>query len=233
MVAADRRLTVHLLAFNARAGDQFLEGTDPAQLEKIYREPRSATIPHETEPPMIDGAADEEIWKVAAPIKPIFPLSGKGTLAQNTDAVAYYDDANLYLRIICQENKRPRPITGRGAIWEDDEVEIWMSPQRDGKNYYQLLVNAAGEKLEMDQNGTAQFGANVAARIEDGRWIIEAAIPFKGLGIATPKAGDEWSFNIVRHRPADGGTPAMLATWAPLGKGFNELQNFATLKFGK
>lgn len=231
MVAAGRRLNVHLLAVNEKAGDQFLEGTDPQQLEKLYHEPRSLTIPREFEPPVIDGVPDEKIWKTAAPIKPFFSVEGKGLLSQSTEAVAYYDNKNLYIRILCQENQRPRPITGRNAIWNDDEVEIWMSPQRDGKSYKQLIINAAGDKLEMDQNGTANFGAKVAANIESGRWVVEAAIPFSGLGITTPQVGDEWGFNICRSRPGDGSS-ASLSTWAPLEHSFNEPQNLAVLKFG-
>jgi hypothetical protein len=231
-VAADRRLTVQLVAFNEKAGSTFLEGTNDAQLEKLYRQPRQVTIPLVTTPPMIDGIPDEEIWRAAAPIAPFFQLGGKAKPSQDTQVIAYYDQSNVYLQFICQENKRVRPITGGSGIWRDDEVEIWLNTNGDGKSFRQIIINAAGEKLELNQDGPAKTGADVAAHIDSGRWVVEAAIPFKGLGVA-PKPGDKWHINICRHRPADGNTPEELNTWAPLEKGFNEPQNFGVLQFGK
>ena len=232
-VAANRRLTAQILSVNKDAGSTFIEGNDPKQLEKLYHQPRQITIPKESQPPMIDGVNDEEIWKAATEFKPLYLLGGKGIPTQSTKAIAYYDKENLYMQIICQENQREKPLTGTGAIWHDDEVEIWMDTNRDGKTYKQLIINAAGDKLEMNQDGPTKIGAQAAAKIEDGRWIVEVAIPFKALGIETPKPGDIWKFNFVRQRPGGGNIATELTTWSPLDKAFNELQNFATLTFGK
>jgi hypothetical protein len=182
---------------------------------------------------MIDGVADEEIWRAAAPIGPFFLLGGKGRPSVSTQAIIYHDADNLYMQVQCQENQRKKPITGRGSIWNDDEIELWISPAHDGKSYKQIIVNAAGEKLEMDQNGPAKIGARTAAHFENGRWVVEAAIPFKGLGVSTPKPGDTWGLNICRHRPGGGDVAAELITWAPLEKGFNEPNHLGTMKFGK
>jgi hypothetical protein len=182
---------------------------------------------------MIDGVNDEEIWHAAAEIKPFYLLGAKGIPGQDTSARAYYDNENLYIQIICQENQREKPLTGSNAIWHDDEVEIWMNANDDGKTYRQLIINAAGGKMEMNQNGRTKFESRVAAKIEPKRWIVEVAIPFKGLDTAPPQPGDTWKFNIARQRPGGGNITTELSTWSPLDAGFNELQNFGTLKFGR
>jgi hypothetical protein len=232
-VASERRLTAKILAVNEKAGDQFAGGTDPAEILKLYFQPRQVIVPSESIVPMIDGVADEEIWRAAAPIDQFFLLGGKGRPSVSTRAILYRDADNLYIQIQCQENQRKKPIIGRGSIWNDDEIELWISPAHDGKSYKQIIVNAAAEKLEMDQNGPAKIGSRTAAHFDNGRWVVEAAIPFKGLGVSAPKPGATWGFNICRHRPGGGDVAAELITWAPLEKGFNEPDHLGTMKFGK
>jgi hypothetical protein len=232
-VASERQLTARILAVNEKAGDQFAGGTDPAEIQKLYFQPRRVIVPSESIVPMIDGVADEEIWRAAADIDQFFLVGGKARPTVNTQARLYHDADNLYVQILCQENHRKKPITGLGSIWHDDEVEIWISPRNDGKSFKQILINAAGEKLEMDQDGPAKIGAKAAVHFENGRWVVEAAIPFKGLGVGTPKPGETWGFNIARHRPGGGNVSEELITWAPLEKGFKEPEHFGTLRFGK
>jgi hypothetical protein len=64
-------------------------------------------------------------------------------------------------------------------------------------------------------------------------WEIELAIPFKGLAVNPPKAGDVWRFNIVRQRLPGKDFGHELITWAPLESGFFELQNLGKLVFRK
>ena len=120
----------------------------------------------------------------------------------------------------------------KGAIWHDDEVEIFIDANGDGKTYAQILVNGAGKKAEfLDQNATP-IGTRVAAHVTEGKcWELELMIPYKGLCVKPPKPGDVWRINIVRQRLPTKQSGHQLITWAPLEKSFFEIQNFGPLKF--
>lgn len=231
-VAANRRLTARIVAVNDQVDGPFVTGTDPQQLTELYRQPREVIAPRQPFAPMIDGVTNDEIWHSAAKIAPFFLLGGGGYPPMATEAAVYYDDEQLFFLVKCEERERKAPITGRGSIWNDDEIEIWLDTNRDGKTYRQIIVNAAGERLTLDQNGPADIAIVAAGRAAAGRWAVEVAIPFKALGVPTPKPGDTWRLNLCRHRPGGGVLGQVLITWAPLERGFNEPRNLATLKFG-
>ena len=125
-------------------------------------------------------------------------------------------------------------MTRGNPIWNDDEIEIFLDTNRDQKTHWQIIVNATGEKMEFSEGGMTNIGARVAAHIEGGsRWMVELAIPFKGLGIKAPSPGDVWGFNLCRYRPGGADFSEELITWAPLQAQFKELENFGKLIFGK
>jgi len=46
----------------------------------------------------------------------------------------------------------------------------------------------------------------------DTSWSVEVAIPFAGLGVSAPSAGDRWRANLYR---IDCTTPAQYSAWSP------------------
>ena len=191
-------------------------------------------MPKASPSPIIDGVIDDEIWQAAAKIERFFLLGGEGWPKAKTRALLFYDDAYLYVGFICDETERQKPITGRGSIWSDDEIEIFIDANRDRKTYRQIIVNARGEVMELCENGTTHVGVKAGAYIEAGRrWMVEVAIPFTGLGVKAPEPGDIWRMNLCRHRPPGAGFGDEYITWAPAQKGFRELENFGKLIFGR
>ena len=180
----------------------------------------------------MDGVLDDEMWQGAVKTDEFFLLGGSGISAARTLAQFYYDEAYLYVGLRCEEPSRQRPIVRNGAIWHDDEVEIFIDANGDGKTYAQILVNGAGKKAEfLDQNATP-IGTRVAAHVTEGKcWELELMIPYKGLGVKAPKPGEVWRINVVRQRLPTKTSGHQLITWAPLEKGFFEIQNFGPLKF--
>ena len=227
-----RRLKARILAVNEAVTDGFLAGTNPSDFKAHYQKTRTITVTRVPGTLIMDGVLDDEMWQGAVKTDEFFLLGGSGISAARTLAQFYYDEAYLYVGLRCEEPSRQRPIVRNGAIWHDDEVEIFIDANGDGKTYAQILVNGAGKKAEfLDQNATP-IGTRVAAHVTEGKcWELELMIPYKGLGVKAPKPGEVWRINVVRQRLPTKTSGHQLITWAPLEKGFFEIQNFGPLKF--
>jgi len=102
----------------------------------------------------------------------------------------------------------------------------------EGKTFHQIIVSAVGEKLELTERGAFSGGTKAAATREEGRsWTVEIAIPFKGLGLETPKSGDKWRFNLARYRPGGEGFEAELIVWSSMERWFLEFDKMGELIF--
>ncbi len=232
-VASDRRLTVEILNVNEQAKAPALYGSDPGAIRELFLKPKSMTIPKASPSPVIDGVVDEEIWQSAVKIDQFFLVKGESLPKAKTQALLFYDSDYLYVGFTCEETGRSKPITGKGNIWDDDEVEVLIDANADGgKTYRQIIVNAAGSSLELNEAGAFNIGAQAAAYSEEGkRWQVEMAIPFKGLGLEPPKSGDKWKFNLARFRPAGEGFEAELITWSSMEAGFLHFDKMGELIF--
>ncbi|MFH1477876.1 MAG: carbohydrate-binding family 9-like protein [Verrucomicrobiota bacterium] len=160
-------------------------------------------------PPTIDGDLSDPCWR-QAPKLSNFRLIAQNRLAtQQTISSMAWDDQALYLGITCQE-KALEPAVQKahlvkittknrdGNVFSDDCVEIFLSPD-PAKGYYHFAVNAAGTLY--DGRGTdSEWNTDwrAAAKIGDGAWTVEIAIPFKALSATPPVAGARWRFNVCR-----------------------------------
>ncbi|MBN1445344.1 MAG: hypothetical protein JW957_04465, partial [Candidatus Omnitrophica bacterium] len=232
-VAADRRLTAEILNVNDKAKAASLTGTDPGAVRELFLKPKSMTVPKASPSPVIDGVVDEEIWQSAVVIDQFFLVGGENWPKAKTRAVLLYDNDYLYAGFTCEENSRKVPITGKGNIWDGDEVEILIDVNDDaGKTFHQIIVNAIGEKLELTEGGAFNGGTKVMATREEGRsWTVEIAIPFKGLGLEAPKSGDKWRFNLARYRPAGKDFENELIVWSSMEGWFLEFEKMGELIF--
>jgi hypothetical protein len=229
--AADRRLTARITAVNDAVKGPFDQGADPRDFRREFEKPKSADVPRAPLAPIVDGEPDDEMWQAASSIGQFYLIGGKGLPRTKTRAQFMYDDKYLYVAVTCLEAARKKPLIKNGAIWGDDEIEVWIDANGDGKTYRQVIVNGAGSQLEFNEDGTTEIGARVAVHVREGHsWSVELAIPFAGLG-TTPKPGDKWRLNVARHRPAGNGFPTELIVWGPLNRGFNELAKYPTVTF--
>ena len=210
----------------------FVDGTDARATRALFEKPKQLDVPRAPQTPILDGVADDEMWRAAAQIDQFYLLGGERLPMAGTRAKMFYDDKNLYVTLWCAEPGRKKPLIKHGPIWGDDAVEIWIDTNGDGKTYHQLIVNAAGGKLELTEAGVTPWAVHVAVAVDQGRgWSIEAAIPFASLGVATPKPGDSWRLNLARHRPRGEKFNTELSTWGPLERSFKELSRFGTVTF--
>jgi hypothetical protein len=163
--------------------------------------------------PVLDGRLEEPCWQRA----PVFWLRTPPTsrvmthnVAETATAVSMaYDEAGLYLGIVCSQKNLAAlkaTVTARdgGAVWQDDSVELFISPLISKINYYKFDVNSLGVFSDIYRHDAAltypRWNA-LNVRCVSGRliaaWTIEFFVSWKDLE-ASPKAGDLIGFQMTR-----------------------------------
>jgi Domain of unknown function (DUF5916)/Carbohydrate family 9 binding domain-like len=158
----------------------------------------------------IDGVLDEVAWTRAMPIGPLLQRDPKegAPASEETEVRLLFDADNLYVGVTCRD-RTPSAIVstqlGRDADLEvDDRITIVLDPFYDHKNGFFFAVNPAGARADGQISNNVQVLTyewdaiwDARARITDGGWVAEIAIPFKSLRF---KPGQTvWGFNIERQ----------------------------------
>ena len=229
-----RRLNAQILAVNAPNATGALKGKDPSEIRKAFLAKRQVRVSRTVSPVTLDGKLDEAAWKDAASTDEFFLVGGNGYPIVKTTAYLTYDTNHLYVAFVCEEKGRKKPLAGKGPIWFDDEVEIYLDTDGAQESYKQVIINAGGDTLELIQSGGEKtIGTRVQAHVEEGQsWTLEVAIPFKGLG-KTPVPGETWGLNLCRFHPGGSGFAREAITWSPTMAGFGgkEIDKFGDLIF--
>jgi hypothetical protein len=158
----------------------------------------------------VDGMLDEAAWARATPIGPRLQRDPKegAPATEETEVRALFDADNLYVGMTCRD-RTPSAIVstelGRVADLEvDDPITIVLDPFFDHKNGFFFTVNPAGARADGQISNDAQVLTyewdairDARARITDGGWVAEIAIPFKSLRFK-PGQGI-WGFNVERQ----------------------------------
>ncbi|MBQ7695275.1 MAG: DUF4838 domain-containing protein [Lentisphaeria bacterium] len=151
---------------------------------------------------------------------------------------------NGMLKVVfdCEEPKmekvvafvRPRDASG---MWRDNEVEFFINPSGDRKNYYQWVVNSKGSFWDCRWESIGQtkprsdvkWNSNAQTRVSPipGGFRIELLIPLKDLPPLTPKGVP---VNFARSRTLREEPKAHIGyTWNPWAKSFHDLENYGRM----
>jgi Carbohydrate family 9 binding domain-like len=174
----------------------------------------------------IDGRLDEPSWKAVPWTDPFVDIQGDRAPRPrfNTRAKMLWDDEYLYVAADLEEPHLWATLTTRDSvIFQDNDFEIFIDPDGDTHNYFELEINAlatvwdlmlvqpyrdggpaihawdiAGLKAAVDTRGTL----NRPGDRDDG-WSVEIAIPWRILDEAAPSrrrpaAGERWRVNFSR-----------------------------------
>jgi hypothetical protein len=188
--------------------------------------PRSYVASRTAQPLKVDGHLDEPAWQGAAWTEDFVDIEGPAKPAPRyrTRAKMLWDSANLYIAAELTEPDVWGTITERDAvIFRDNDFEVFIDPDGDTHQYYELEVNALGTAWDLflpkpyRDNGHAlngwdirglQVGAQVQGTLNrpgdvDHGWTVELALPWAALGEAAntpapPRAGDQWRINFSR-----------------------------------
>ena len=189
----------------------------------------------------VDGRADEEDWKAAAPIELIVPwLHDAAEPVQETEVRMLWSATDLFIVYKCADPYIGAEIRDHdGATYLEDTVEIFATPNPDHVfNYYGYEMNVLetlldyvtfwrdGQRLTGGA-GWQSEGVRIATTIDgtlndhsdrDTGWVLEIAIPFDNFrhlgGRIPPRDGDRWRLNLNRCAGRKAGQYAM---WSDSG----------------
>ena len=165
---------------------------------------------------------------------------------------ALWSEAGLHLRFESEDDAPWFTMTSRDdPLWEEEVVEIFLDPQRDGR-YVEVELNPANVVCDLRRLGPGETasdpigpmdrgfsvaGMQTAVSDADGAWIGTLFLPWDGLGLPDPPPpGSEIPFNAFRiKRPGGPEAPdegAVFAAWSPTGSpSFHVPEAFRPLRF--
>lgn len=208
------------------------------------------------EPPVIDGALDEPVWRRAVEVGPFtLPCAGPGhpPAATATRAKLLWDRDHLYVAAEMADADLFADVAEHdGQTWDNDVFEVFLKPAVDSPAYYEFQVNAANTQFDcfIPRRGHMrrfrkmhEFGIVSAVRLRgtldewsdrDEGWSVEMRIPWEGFRHTggRPAAGDEWRFALCRYDFDVAREQPELSTSAPLSKcNFHLHEDYAPLVF--
>ena len=179
-----------------------------------------------TEEIIIDGKLDEKSWKKAAFSELFTDIEGpkQPEPIHKTKVKILWDDNYLYIGAFLEEPHIWASYTEReSVIFHENDFEIFIDPNGDTHNYYELEINAlntiwdllltkpyrdhgkainswdvVGMKSNVFLKGTINDPTDI-----DEYWSVEFALPWSSLKeYATenrkPNNGDQWRINFSR-----------------------------------
>jgi len=188
--------------------------------------PSSYIVYHTFAPIDIDGKMDEENWHYPPWTPPFMDIVSESMPKPRfqTRVKMLWDDEYLYIAAEVEEPDLCATLTQRDAvIFHDNDFEVFIDPDGDTHNYYELEINALntvwdlfllkpyrdGDKVALNSwdiqglrtavqlNGTLNDPSD-----KDVGWTVEMALPWKVLGefadFVPPREGEIWRMNFSR-----------------------------------
>ncbi len=176
------------------------------------------------EAPRIDGEIGEDEWADATGVGG-FLVHGGALAGNGPSCMVARDERGLVVAHVNADAPDAKKRGRDGAVWQDDAIEVFVQPS-DTSQYYQVIVNAAGDIADFEGRSSS-WDADVEAAVRSGEtgWSVEMRIPWEDLGGA-PKPGETWRVNFARDI-ADG----QPLTWAQMDENFHEPENFGEMRF--
>lgn len=196
---------------------------DGAELILLER-PTHILVPVAASAPEVDGHLSDECWRNVEPLTPFLELGSGKILEPQTVAKVVATSTHLFIAFHCIE-PTPRairlrtPESGEPA-YTDDCVEVYLDPKHSHNGFWQFVITPKGNKWaqQVDLSKWSQVwwllprptqriitnGWQGAARLDEGFWEAEIAIPFELLNLK-PQAGSVIGINLCRSRKIEQG----------------------------
>lgn len=166
----------------------------------------------------------------------LIPLSDSiATAVQPTTAEVRRTPDGLRVHVRCAEPD-PRGLAARansdGAnIWDDDSVEVFLTPERkESSDYLHVVVNAAGSVYTGRGTQHASFdGVRAQAAVGADAWTADLQVPFSALGLSPGRIPALWGLNVTRNRPARTGAASQCTAWSRFPWSAHDPATFGTL----
>jgi hypothetical protein len=177
-------------------------------------------------PIVVDGKLDDDAWRAAPWTDDFVDIEGdvKPRPRFRTRAKMTWDDEFFYIAAELLEPHVWGTLTKHDSvIFQDNDFEVFIDPDGDNHEYYELEVNALNTEWDLllekpyRDGGPAvdaweipglKTATHVNGKINDPAgvdesWTVELAIPWKVLGArahrpSPPHGGDRWRVNFSR-----------------------------------
>lgn len=177
-------------------------------------------------PVAVDGKLDDGPWKSASWSDPFVDIEGdaRPRPLHQTRVKMLWDQNHFYIGAELVEPHLWATLTEHDSvIFRDNDFEVFIDPNGDNHEYYELEINALGTTWDLllpkpyKDDGKAVNGWEIAGmksavhldgtlnnpRDTDRGWTVELALPWKALGElarrpSPPKDGDQWRVNFSR-----------------------------------
>lgn len=212
--------------------------------ERFLTPPKTYVCQRAGEAVKIDGKLDEAAWKNVPATAAFVDISGEDFPKPKfrTTAKMLWDDDFLYVAAEMEEPNLQASLTEHDSIiYRDNDFEVFLDPDGDGKNYFEIEVNAFNTVFDLMLDKPYRSGGNfftqwncpglkTAVRCagtlndatdKDSGWTVEMAIPRKALtqNFDNPlQAGKCWRVNFSRVQWLKKGGPEENWVWSPTGK---------------
>ena len=148
-----------------------------------------------------------------------------------TGALLGYDDKALRIVFWCEDPRSSDLVASADGpvdnIWQDDCVEVFLSPKRDGK-YLHVVANAAARAgVHRGRTDIVEHPEIVAGSVTPTGWWVALTIPWKLIG-ASPKKGDTWGLQLCRSKQTH---PRGAVTWMGVVTTFHDPASFGKMVF--
>jgi hypothetical protein len=206
------------------------------------------------DPIRIDGSLRDPAWRSLVWTADFVDITGKESLRPRfrTRVKMGWDESFFYVGAELEEPHVWGTIREKNAVmFEDNDFEVFIDPDGDGRNYYELEINALGSIWELSlpkpygKGGKPVLGCNIPGLVSgvhvrgtindpgdsDEGWSVEIALPWTGLaqynaGRPTPPSpGDIWRVNFSRvqwrHEVVDGAYVRVPPHGTPLAESLN------------
>ena len=202
----------------------------------------------------IDGKLDEDDWQTAQASPRFVDTMSGGTTEPNATVKTLWDDRHLYVGFEVADDFLKSDFANHDDhLWEADCVEIFVDPDGDGRNYFEMQISPKGIVFDtrydahrepttpghVDWQSQLRSAVTRRGNVGDDRpdegYTVEVAIPWTAFAVGTPpaampSAGDTWRLNFFVMDARQEGQRA--AAWsAPRIGDFHALQRFGRVTF--
>jgi len=174
----------------------------------------------------IDGNVYDDVWKATDWSDFFVDIEGDSMPKPyyNTRMKMLWDNNYLYIAAELEDNHIWATLNNHDdIIYRDNDFEIFIDPDGDGLNYFEIEINALETILDLflakpyNKRGKADLAWNAdgmkkAIKIygnsndslgDDLKWTVEIAIPWESYNsratdVKKPNSGDKWRMNFSR-----------------------------------
>lgn len=158
----------------------------------------------------LDGKLDEDVWKRAEKAdnfwqkSPLAGVIGKS----KTEFQLTYDENNLYVGATCYDSKDMviSSLKRDISFWDGESIAVVLDPLNEASSGFLFGTSPYGVQTDvLLGGGTGRENYNgqwdnkwfVETTIQDDRWTVEMAIPFKSLRY--DPSSTSWGINFFRN----------------------------------